>query len=115
MATATHLQVQALRKQRRHKPTPVQVEAMVAVLSEQSPRDRAALTAFYGDGESPQRLCQRLGIALTYFSSLRANVRREYVVRTGKLLLDPAVSAADASGYRFTSERLVNPDGERIQ
>jgi hypothetical protein len=54
-------------------------------------------------------------MALSYFSTLRANVRRAYVVRAGKLLLDPAVSAADASGYRFTSERLVNPDGEQLQ
>jgi len=81
----------------------VTVEAMVAVLSEQSPRERAALTAFYGDGESPQRLCQRLGMASTYFSTLRANVRREYMVRTGKLLLDPSVPSADGSGCR---ERL---------
>ncbi len=72
---------------------------MVAVLSEQSPRDRAALTAFYGDGESPQLLCRRLGMALSYFSTLRANVRREYMVRTGKLLLDPvdpALHSAEA-------------------
>jgi hypothetical protein len=82
MATATKPRFQIQRK----PPTQTQIRVMVDLLAALPNEDqRTALQLYYSEALRPETVCQRTGMTPEAFSALRANVRSQYLQRTGRL------------------------------